>query len=137
MLLAMMLVAPPDANAGQPVYFKYGNCGNQIERTITLNKSAVIVDDDSEIPAPFEDEIENIPIKIYPNPTHGRMTVELQNVNNEKITIVVYDLKGSAVVTIKDAIDINVVDISNCKNGIYLMNIILGEQKQTWKIIKN
>ena len=77
-------------------------------------------------------------IRIYPNPTEGRFVVEIINVP-DKISgeMYLYDTQGGLLkkenILSEKRIDF---DLSRYAAGIYVLNIRLGEEISTWKIIK-
>ena len=74
---------------------------------------------------------ETKPIKIYPNPTNGKFTIELGNTEPSAITIT--DITGKQVYTTKSSGDLD-IDLTNLQKGIYLVNINSGAKSSTQKI---
>ena len=68
-------------------------------------------------------------VKIYPNPTHGRVTVTADNV----VKIEVLDIVGRMVATFDNT---NTFDISNLGEGAYTLRITLPEGITVRKVIK-
>ncbi|OQA97451.1 MAG: hypothetical protein BWY22_01295 [Bacteroidetes bacterium ADurb.Bin217] len=75
--------------------------------------------------------------KVYPNPTNGIFTIELQN--NNGLEYEIYNLNGSCIMKGKFLEIKNQIDISSNKNGIYILKIKNSEinHTETLKIIKN
>lgn len=71
-------------------------------------------------------------IKIYPNPTSGKFTVELEG--NTLSTINITDITGKQVFTSKasDSLDI---DLSHLQKGVYIVNVQANNGVKTQKVI--
>ena len=74
-------------------------------------------------------------LKFYPNPTRGRLFIEVRNINNAKLNI--YNLLGKMQFSQTLTRMTNTIDIEKLPTGIYLMNIISDEGTTSKKIIKN
>lgn len=70
-------------------------------------------------------------LKLYPNPTHGKLTFESED-NIESIEI--YSVSGQRVATFSHS---NIIDISEFTPGMYVARIISGNKTSTKRIIKN
>lgn len=128
---------------GQTTFtFTYDASGNRTDRTILLIKSAIINDTVSNTQKPeqkqkIEDSIGFHVIKIYPNPTVGLLNVEIPFKNEQKISIMVYDLNGKVLIE-KIVNDQNtIINLSEHPAGIYILNVIIGKFRKDWKIIKD
>jgi len=77
-------------------------------------------------------------IRIFPNPTLGRLTVEISGEESlENARILVYNNSGIRVFTLNDLNRINAIDLSQQPTGIYYMKIYTNQDKKSdWKIIK-
>lgn len=79
-------------------------------------------------------------IKLYPNPSDGHFSIEfLSPLRNEKSEIIITDLAGKQVYNgpVSKEETLKQFDLSNIKNGIYVMMIKDKEILVTKKIIKN
>ena len=79
------------------------------------------------------------PITVYPNPTSEQVNVDLSNVNmeNGKVDIMVYDLKGQLV--LKKQIlgnGIELINVDQLSASVYNFVIRQGEQIHQQKVIK-
>ena len=147
MLMALMLSVTPNATLAQTVTYAYDASGNRITRTIVLSGNKTLeVGEDNEVLVEnpfddsdfFEDVVSEQRFRIYPNPTHGLLKIDFQNIsNNDRIRIEVYDLRGSVIKTIPQAQITNTIDLSSEPNGVYLFLIMYGTEHKSWKIIKN
>ena len=74
-------------------------------------------------------------ITVFPNPTTGTVKVSLPNTNNS--TIEVFNALGQVVLQ-KTAQDQDVIelDLSNYNSGIYMIQVINGEEKYIEKVVK-
>lgn len=72
---------------------------------------------------------------IYPNPTSGKITVDLQNYNGD-IMVQIYDGSGKKIGEEK-AGDLTKLDLTiNGSKGLYFVKIKAGENTQTFKVLK-
>ncbi len=74
---------------------------------------------------------------IYPNPTNGRLNIELENEGDNTISIVMYDYSGSMILNFTEQSSSFYIDLSNVHPGMYVMRLSNGERTLTKKIIKN
>ena len=79
--------------ASAQVSYGYDASGNRIYSSITLTKSSVVNSSDS-ITKPSTELLDNLEIKIYPNPTKGQLTVDVSGLNEgENRTACIYSLR--------------------------------------------
>ena len=84
----------------------------------------------------YTSEAENIAIdkiKIYPNPTKGLFNIECQLEYNYSI----YDYIGKEIISGKKEGNTQLIDLSNCKSGIYLIKLFNNQEQFIIKIIKD
>ena len=83
----------------------------------------------------YEDFLEAVNIKIFPNPSKGQMTLNCE-IKPEYIEVI--DLHGQVIFTIQNPEKSVILNIENLKSGIYLLKIIFeGNVPITKRIIKN
>lgn len=152
-LLVVFLVLPGLVTIAQTgtdvVEFLYDNTGNRVLRHII-----VIIPDDKDSPAngAFAENENKVKareqqellkaywektLKIYPNPNGGQFTVEINSTEAaEKGKLYLHFPTGKLVYT-KEPLESNMqMDISTLPNGTYILTIVLGDKKKTWKVIK-
>ena len=131
------------------IAFAYDASGNRTGRTITLGTNGLrsnTMEEEKEeetvleeqLSYPVAEMVQQTEIRIYPNPTEGRFTVEIGNLSNEVQGIIyLLDMHGRQVakkeIESKRKIDF---DLGGKAAGIYILNIYLGEAVSTWKIVK-
>lgn len=95
-------------------------------------------DENEEVqPEVYEDLLGEQQIKVYPNPTRGKLAIEIVNYNfNESGSIQVFDMGGRLVQNITNLSQSMEVDITSEPAGSYIMVIVIGKEKSEWKIIK-
>jgi len=133
------------ANA-QPVKYAYDATGNRLsrEKVITMSrlKSAVGESGKSETEAAglqkYEDTVAEMKITIYPNPTKGRLQVDISGGEIPKdARIYIYNVFGLIIRQLTGISETNHIDISAHPTGTYTMQIVLSKENiSTWKIIK-
>lgn len=85
------------------------------------------------------DEIENLPIKVYPNPTDNILYFEFTNQNLLSLTIKLYSIQGKLLKEVNN-IESEIFEFStqNIQNGFYIVEIINETgNKQLNKVIIN
>lgn len=140
----------------QPVSFDYDANGNRISRILTVeqqSKGNTISDLDPELfnfpPNKISDEEksskavglisedETIQTKVYPNPNRGMVYIDIINMPlNSKNEVRVYDLSGIEQYVKKNLESNSEINISNLKDGTYILLIKVNQNLFNWKIIK-
>lgn len=81
------------------------------------------------------DELGEVQFMLYPNPTSGKVLIQLNQ--NENAEILIRDLGGRLVQKLQSNQSNFTIDISNFENGIYFLTVQQGEYSSTKRIIKN
>lgn len=79
-------------------------------------------------------------VRCYPNPAVDNATLELNIAQAGNATVVLYDLTGKVVLTEKlgklaEGIHTHSINCQNLQHGMYLVNVLVGGQKATSKLI--
>lgn len=74
-------------------------------------------------------------MNVYPNPTNGKLNISLSSV--ESANIQVFDAQGKLIVTIKDALNESIIDLSNVEPGVYMIHMNSGNSTAVHRVIKN
>ena len=76
-------------------------------------------------------------IKVYPNPAKGIINIDLVSDSFGESTFVMYDVQGRQVINKKSSNVIEVLNIENLSEGIYMLTIENDLGKTTRKIVVN
>jgi hypothetical protein len=91
-----------------------------------------------QMPCPSQLEIgENDSIKpftVFPNPVNDVLYLETKNEPIDRV--VIFDLVGKKI-TDTQGRNINEINVTHLRNGMYLLQVFIGDEKQTKKFIKN
>lgn len=80
---------------------------------------------------------ENFEVKIFPNPAQNHIFVNAQGFNGS-VKVQINDMAGNKVLDILQSGNENIkIDISNLLSGVYLINVMIGNSLQQFKLIKN
>lgn len=136
-LIALVTLGQYTLAQEKNVMYKYDNAGNRVKRTVITLKSAIkAVKEDF---VPVEDQWGERQVTIYPNPTHGNLKINITG--GEADVNYHYDLynTGGAKVLTGQIIQHgeNPVPMQRLSPGVYILILQTGEEKQTYKIIKN
>ncbi|MHB1279050.1 MAG: T9SS type A sorting domain-containing protein [Bacteroidia bacterium] len=122
------------------------NCSSTYCDSIGLDSSGMLLKNGAfTIHVINEDELSSIgqqdffgDIHIYPNPTGGKVIIETGELNNEPMTIRVFDLSGKTLYdTRNDGAHHFELDLSGFPEGLYLLNLQKGQSMYTTKIVVN
>jgi len=130
--------------AQTPVYYGHDAAGNRKVRSITLSETKSAKADTSssrkvngsktEI---FSDNLGDIKIVIYPNPTQGQLKLVLEGYQeNANSGLYLYNLSGSLVKSKSPVKSSNELSLSGYPIGTYILKIVVGDKKIEWRIIK-
>ncbi len=125
----------------QTIIYSYDNSGNRDGRVYVPPSKSTMDDNKSsseeQTEKPLCDQFGDIGIKIYPNPTRGELSIELENLPEDiEGQISVYDISGKLVYIQTELVNINPVNIESYADGMYTLRIILGDNISEWKLIK-
>jgi len=87
----------------------------------------------SSVIEPIEEEATNI--KIYPNPTSGKLTIDIPRINTE-ISLSVININGQVLIRHKQTSNKVQLDISELTKGIYFVKIESEQISEVRKILK-
>ena len=122
------------------VSFGYDSSGNRISRVINMSVRSQQIEEKSEKKIEqkiHSEELKDFSIKIYPNPTKGDITFEIQNLPEGKTAnMKLYDISGALVLQKTNIKDKEYLNISNWPEGVYIAKISAGDSTTEWKIIK-
>ena len=141
--LAMMLVSSTFLFS-QTISYAYDNSGNRIERSIVFNSAPIANgsntsnnEEDSTASPKFMDPVLGFTLNIYPNPTSGILSLEVENLpDSVHSSMQIFDITGKQVVSSQLSSSISNFDISTLPIGTYFMKVLVGNEKREWKIIK-
>ncbi|WP_431137190.1 M12 family metallo-peptidase [Psychroserpens mesophilus] len=89
----------------------------------------------------IDDQVLENSLSIYPNPNNGEFNIKLNSNLNDSVTINVYDIRGRTVfenIYKKQAAEFNeVIKLNEVQSGVYLLEISVGENRVTKKIVIN
>lgn len=119
------------AIAQKCLVFNYDQDGNRISRFVQNNcletKDVLKVEENEEV----------TDILVYPNPNCGNFKIIMpENAYHEHAYYRIYDLNGTVVIE-NNLIDETDVDIMNWPSGVYLLQIISGEETFSKIIVKH
>ncbi|MDD5572022.1 MAG: T9SS type A sorting domain-containing protein [Bacteroidales bacterium] len=85
-----------------------------------------------------ENNIENKSFFVYPNPNNGKFGIMLNGNINEKMNIVIYSMQGKMIYSSQENNNAGIkkIDISGFANGLYMINISVGNKIYNYKFIK-
>jgi|WetSurMetagenome_2_1015567.scaffolds.fasta_scaffold00864_13 hypothetical protein len=132
-ILALIFLCSINSIAQTSVVFAYDENGNRTSRSISVTQ----VQTKSDVDTTQTPDIEDLSVKIYPNPTKGILKVETISLpENSKILATIYDTQGNMICK-KYLSQSDEVDISNEPDGIYILTINISTCNYKWKIVKH
>lgn len=120
-LLTQGVLISADRSIVTYTYTDANGCTNAATDTLYIN-ACLSVDD-----LAFEDVV------VYPNPTTG--LISINNVKENAVYTVV-NMAGQVVATGEVSFNAAKVDLSAVQNGMYILNVEQGNNKQTFRIVK-
>lgn len=123
--------------AQSKVCYTYDKAGNRTNRTICLKSKEATSDSVSIAKIPITENMGEMVITLYPNPTKGQLKIQITNKTCETEGVLeLYDLSGRLVKVQKTVGESTMLDISRYPLGIYLMRIRICDKVSEWRIIK-
>ncbi|MBR6931592.1 MAG: T9SS type A sorting domain-containing protein [Bacteroidales bacterium] len=140
LLLAGMLLVPfAGRSQNAEVHFTYDACGNRILKSLQLRKieeNGKNVEDRNVFLATATENIQDLKVDLYPNPTEGKFVVTLSD-NTHTIMEAILTTASGVVMEHHRFMDFrHEFDLSQQPAGIYLLKLIYKDETRTWKIVK-
>lgn len=147
-LLTFIFLLPLLAFTQSKIRFEHDDAGNRITRGVsefklTSSPQNEITDSINQLETnqleeiSYTEEIEGITFKIFPNPTGGHFTVEMnKGIGDHKISMYLHSVTGELIFQKDDVMPVNLVDIRDKENGTYMLTFVVDGKKRTWKVIK-
>lgn len=129
---------------GQTIYYDYDNSGNLINRHIINLKKGIISNPDTlstpdkkNLKEILEDQVGDLIIKIYPNPTQGKLFVDISGkIIDEKVDYQLYSQTG-ILLEFKKKIGCQfLIDFDRFPDGIYILRLLIDGKMSQWKILR-
>ncbi len=76
-------------------------------------------------------------VKVYPNPTIGEFTVEINDNHSFSVQLVLIDISGRVMQQLTTTTIKTVLNLQELPQGVYFLEVLSSTQKVTKKIIKN
>jgi len=85
----------------------------------------------------YTDVLAETLITIYPNPTAGLLTVKISELPQHSVSsLTLFDMHGRVITQQQSLADENRLDISAQPVGTYIMQVAVGTEVTSWKIVK-
>lgn len=141
LLMGMLLAGTANAQTFNASY-TYDANGNRVTATIVYlsqAKSSASSKVEEEITI---DPLTTLTVSIFPNPTQGDLRIDFAGVDQELIldpsnAIKVWDMQGRILLTVSPVEASNRVNLSDFRNGTYIMQLFFKGKVTDYKIIKN
>lgn len=134
-IAVLLMLAMPCVISAQSVNYSYDSAGNRIKREIVM-KTRALQQEESTAEC-YSDMLSERTIRIYPNPTKGKLRVEIAGYENSDQSVLrIFNVSGQQILSTHVTSSWAEVDISSQTNGIYILHLSLNSKETTWKIIK-
>jgi hypothetical protein len=135
--IVMSMLAPPPQDSTENIVENeeiIAGVGQDVQDTVQNNTA-----DEEEIPLKiYTDVLAETQISIYPNPTKGLLTVKIPDLpEHSASSLTLFDMHGRVIAQKRQLSAENKLDISAQPAGTYIMQIAVGDEAVSWKIIKS
>jgi len=121
----------------QTVAFEYDEAGNRVLRDVIYLQPTIADSNNTKQVEAFEDNLGKTKVTISPNPNGGRFSVNLEEIDfKNPPQMYLHSINGTMIYENHKATTLTEIDISNRENGTYILSLIIGTERKTWKIIK-
>jgi YD repeat-containing protein len=119
------------------VSYTYDAAGNRITRTLSSKVITIAKAKQQQDEEPTEDKFGERTIKIFPNPTHGDLNIDVTNHNpKEELRMELYNINGTQLYNARVQEGSNPLDMNTYPSTVYILRLVSGSEKMEYKIIK-
>jgi hypothetical protein len=143
LFLSILIFTTGSIFAQNRICMFYDLSGNRTNRSINCGKSTPSVPaksaafDSTLKQQPVTETLGEMRISIYPNPTKGQLTVEINNIPADAMgEITLHDLSGKIIISRNDIKETTLLDLSVQPTGVYLLRIKACDKVSEWKVIR-
>jgi hypothetical protein len=79
------------------------------------------------------ENLSEIGLSVYPNPSEGKFTVEFEQLPNDT-KIAVYDILGKELYSTTANSMLHTIDLGTCSPGVYVLKVMVGRQVSTRRV---
>ncbi len=142
LLLLLAFLLPSVANVAQNAHvrFSYDANGNRISRTIEVKKieeNGKNVEEENDFLTIVKDQLGIVQISLYPNPTEGKVTINMTEIPANGINATLTTVTGSVIDNCWIQGLQHDFDLTGQPAGVYLLRLAAGNETRTWKIVKH
>ncbi len=120
----------------QSFTYTYDASGERTHRELVQLKS-VQATSDTTAEFPVVSQLEEMQISIFPNPTKGALRIEITNLEEGSMGgLTIWNLGGQEVLHIASISSSMIADMSALPTGNYILQIVVGDKKKDWSVIK-
>ena len=141
-----ILVCSIASASAQTISYPYAPAGNRIKREVIVldggKKSgmenspvAATAGTGQETAAVHEQQAGSQLVRVYPNPTQGKIMLEITG-SNKNASVSVFDMSGKMVFSKKQFGSSGEIDLSRQPNGVYVMKVLVGDKVSEWELVK-
>ena len=116
--------------------FLYNESGNCIKKYLTVVLSPFGNDSISESNVSRTDNIGDMQITVYPNPTEGVLRVAIGGADDNSFLFTVIDMGGRVLQSFKSYNVETDVDMTSYLEGVYILKVVAGGKTSVFRIIK-
>lgn len=142
LLLVMGMLVPSLSVHAQNaiVQFTYDACGNRVLRSLLISKveeNGKGVEAENDYQDTAIEQIGDITVSLFPNPTEGRVSVLLSSDSHTNIKALLTTTTGAILEQCQFTDIQHEFDLSSQPAGIYFLRLVMDDETRTWKIVKH
>jgi len=136
-IVVTITVLYPLGISAQTVSFEYDNAGNRVLRDVIYLQPTIVDTNNIKQAEVYKEMLGETIVTISPNPNGGRFSVKMEGFDLENPPqMYLHSISGTMIYENRNASILTVIDISNRENGTYILSLVVGTERKTWKIIK-
>ncbi|MFH0893950.1 MAG: T9SS type A sorting domain-containing protein [Bacteroidota bacterium] len=86
---------------------------------------------------PYTETLGATTISVFPNPTQGQLNIQVSNLpEGSSGSLLLVDQTGRTILTQNQIKPSQKMDLSGLGKGIYFLQVVMGNEKKEWKIVR-